>query len=167
MQKRTNSTPHPIPEGYHTATPGLIVKDAAAALAFYQRALGAKETVRMTGPDGKSIIHAEMRIGDSVIFVGEETPEMSSKSPLTLGGATGGIFLYVPDVDRIFSQALAAGATARNPPSDMFWGDRYAQVADPFGHTWSLATHKEDVPESEMRKRADAFYQAMSARGNP
>ena len=145
--------PKPIPEGYHTVTPYLVVNDAAAAIDFYKRAFGATEVMRMPRPDGK-IGHAELKVGDSMIMLTDETPQAGMRSPHTLGGSPVGIFLYVKDVDAMFSQALAAGARSDMPVTDMFWGDRYGKLTDTFGHQWHLATHKEDVAPQEMQKRA-------------
>ena len=148
----------PIPEGYHTATPYLVVHDAARAIDFYKRAFDAKEIMRMEGPPGK-IGHAELRIGDSAIMLSDEMPQMVTKSPQSLGGTTGGIFLYVTDVDAAYQKAVSAGSKATMPPADMFWGDRFGQLTDPFGHSWSLATHKEDVAPEEMKRRMQAEVQ--------
>jgi PhnB protein len=145
----------PIPEGYHTVTPYLTVKDGARAIEFYKNAFGAKELFRMAGPDGK-IGHAEIQIGDSRIMLGSESPQMVSHSPETLKGTPVGIFLYLEDVDASFKRAVGAGAKELQPPQDMFWGDRYGKLIDPFGHQWHLATHKEDVTPEEMSKRAKA-----------
>ncbi len=142
----------PIPEGYHSVTPYLTVNNAARALDFYQRAFGAKEIMRMNGPDGK-IGHAEFKIGDSIIMLADEMPAGGTRSPQSLSGTTAGIFLYVDAVDKVFNQAVAAGAKVDTPLSDMFWGDRYGKLTDPFGHSWSLATHIEDVAPQEMEKR--------------
>jgi len=149
----------PIPEGYHTATPYLIIKDAARALEFYKKAFGATEIHRMADPSGK-IMHAEIKIGDSILMVADEFPQMGARSPQALGGTPVGIFLYVPDVDATARQALAAGAKELQPIKDQFWGDRYGKFEDPFGHQWAIATHKEDVAPEEMKKRAAA---AMAA----
>ena len=149
-------TVKPIPEGYHTATPYLVVHDAAKAIDFYKRALDAREIMRMEGPPGK-IGHAEIRIGDSVIMLSDDMGQAGTKSPHTLGATTAGIFLYVNDVDASYQKAVSAGARAGNPPSDMFWGDRFGQLTDPFGHSWSIATHKEDVPPDQMKTRMEAF----------
>jgi uncharacterized glyoxalase superfamily protein PhnB len=146
----------PIPEGYHTITPHLVVRDAAAAIEFYKKAFGATERGRMPGPDGKTIIHAELRIGDSPLFLMDEVPAMGSKSPLALGGSPFVIHLYVENVDAAFERATKAGATVEMPVADQFWGDRYGMVADPFGHHWSLATHKEDLTPQEMAQRMAA-----------
>jgi PhnB protein len=142
----------PVPEGYHTVTPYLTVKNAARAIDFYKRAFGAKEIMRMDGPQGK-IAHAELRIGDSMIMLGDEIPGMGNKAPESLGGTTGGVFLYVDNVDSLYDQAVTAGAKADSRPADMFWGDRYGKLTDPFGHSWSIGTHKEDVAPEEMKKR--------------
>jgi PhnB protein len=151
----------PVPEGYHTATPYLTVNDAVRAIEFYKRAFGAQEITRMEAPGGK-IGHAELRIGDSVVMLCDEMPGSGSRSPQSLGGTTAAIFLYVPDVDAQFQQAVAAGAQAHMPPADMFWGDRLGKLMDPFGHSWALATHKEDVAPAEMKKRAEAFQASMA-----
>ncbi len=147
-----------IPRGYHTVTPHLTVRGAADAIEFYRRAFGARERGRMPLPDGKTIMHAELQIGDSIVFLADEFPDMGCRAPQTLGGATGTLHLYVRDVDRAFRRAVAAGAEVRMPVTDMFWGDRYAKVADPFGHEWGLATHKEDLSAREIARRAEAFF---------
>lgn len=153
----------PIPQGYHSITPGLIVRDAASAIEFYKRAFGAQELGRMTTPDGKRIAHAEIKIGDSIIFVNDEFPDMGYHAPPSSGGATGGLYIYTEDADKMFQQAVEAGAKVRMPVTDMFWGDRYGKVTDPFGHEWGIATHKEDVLPEEMRKRAEAFFSKASS----
>ena len=145
----------PIPEGYHTATPYLIVKDAARAIEFYKKAFGATELMRMPGTGGK-IGHAEIKIGDSPIMLADEVPGMGFRSPESLGGSPISILLYVEDVDVVFSEALAAGAKVQRPVADEFYGDRTGGVTDPFGHVWYIATHKEDVSPEEMTKRAAA-----------
>jgi PhnB protein len=145
----------PIPEGYHTATPYLIVKDAARAIEFYKKAFGATELMRMPGTGGK-IGHAEIKIGDSPIMLADEVPGMGFRSPESLGGSPISILLYVEDVDVVFSEALAAGAKVQKPVADQFYGDRSGGVTDPFGHVWYIATHKEDVSPEEMTKRAAA-----------
>jgi len=151
----------PIPEGYHTATPYLTVRDAAKAIDFYKRAFDATEVHRMEGPDGK-VAHAELKIGDSIIMLGDEMPGADTRSPQSLGGTTSGIFLYVKDVDSAFHKAVGAGARAIAQLQDMFWGDRYGKVTDPYGHSWSLATHKEDVAPAEMKKRTEAHFSKMA-----
>lgn len=143
----------PIPEGYHTITPYLSVDDAGKAIEFYKRAFGAEEQVRMPAPDDK-VGHAELQIGDSKIMLSDPFPQATTKTPKETGTTTVGIFLYVEDVDEVFKQALDAGATTLSEPADQFWGDRFASVADPFGHHWQIATHVEDVAPDEMEKRA-------------
>jgi uncharacterized glyoxalase superfamily protein PhnB len=147
-----------IPRGYHTVTPHLTVRGAADAIDFYKRAFGARERGRMPGPDGKVIMHAELQIGNSIVFLADEFPDMGCRAPQTLGGTTGTLHIYVRDVDRAYQRAVAAGAEVRMPPADMFWGDRYAKVADPFGHEWGLATHKENLSAREIGRRAQAFF---------
>ncbi len=150
----------PIPEGYRTITPYLMLRNGDRAIDFYKRAFGAKELMRMPGADGKSIMHAELKIGDSIVFLSDEAPDMGScRSPESLGGASGSLFLYVKDVDAAFKRAVAAGCQVRMPLADMFWGDRYGKVADPFGHEWGLATHKEDLTPAEIGRRAKAASQ--------
>lgn len=151
-----------IPEGFHTITPQLTVRDASRAIEFYKRAFGAEEMMRMPAPDGKSIMHAELKIGDSIIFLSDEFPDMGCRSPQSLGGVAGSLHIYVEDVDAAFARAVAAGAQVRMPVADMFWGDRYAKIADPFGHEWGVATRKEDLTPDEIRKRADVFFAKMS-----
>jgi PhnB protein len=152
----------PIPEGYHTVTPYLAVDDAARAIQYYERAFGAKERVRMDAPDGK-IAHAELEIGDSVVMLSDPFPQASTKSPKELGGTSASVFLYVEDVDAVVKQAVDAGATITMEVADQFWGDRFGSVTDPFGHSWSVATHVEDVPPEEMAERAKAAMAAMSS----
>jgi PhnB protein len=147
--------PKPIPEGYHTATPYLIVSDAASAIDFYKKAFGATELMRMTQPDGR-IGHAEIKIGDSPIMLADEFPEIGARSPQRFGGSPVSILLYVEDVDALFSQAVAAGGKVLRQVKDQFYGDRSGGVTDPFGHVWYIATHKEDVAPEEMHKRAAA-----------
>ena len=153
----------PIPQDFHAVTPYLTLNDAARALDFYKRAFGAKEVMRMDGPNGK-IGHAEIKIGDSKIMLADEMPGGGCQSPQSLGGTTGGIFLYVDNVDAVFNQAVSAGARPEAEPADMFWGDRYGRLKDPFGHSWSVATHKEDVAPAEMQKRMKEF---MAKQGHP
>src|SRR5688572_11200323 len=130
----------PVPDGYHTVTPYLIICGAAEALEFYKRALGATETMRMAGPDGK-VMHAEMQIGDSRIMLADEAPQMGFRSPAALGGAGASILLYVNDVDAVATKAIAAGAKVMRPVQNQFYGDRSGTLADPFGHVWTIATH--------------------------
>jgi PhnB protein len=152
-----------IPAGYHSVTPYLVVRDAARAIEYYKQAFGANEVFRMNTPDGK-IAHAEIKIGDSMIMLSDEMG--SSRSPQTLGGSAAGIFLYVEDVDSVFNQAVGAGAKADMPPTNMFWGDRFGRLTDPFGHLWSLATHIEDVAPEEMERRGrEAMAQMAQSAG--
>ena len=144
-----------IPEGYHNVTPYLIVDDAAEAIRFYEKALGATEIFRL--PMGDRIGHAEIKIGDSIVMLSDEWPDMGKLGPKARGGATSSMMLYVEDVDAAYARATAAGATAERPPEDQFWGDRMGSLVDPFGHSWSLATHVEDVAEDEMQRRMEAF----------
>jgi PhnB protein len=152
----------PIPEGMHTVTPHLVCDGAADALAFYAQAFGAVEMGRMEGPGGK-IMHAQMTIGDSHIMLADAFPEYGSRGPLDLQGTPVVIHLYVPDADATWEQALAAGAKPVMPLSDMFWGDRYGQVVDPFGHRWSIATHQRDMTPEQMQA---AMQEAMT-KGQP
>jgi PhnB protein len=147
-----------IPEGFHTLTPYLVVRGAGQAIEFYKKAFGAEEINRMPGPDGKSVMHAELKIGDSRLFLGDEFPDMGSLGPHGIGGTSVVIHFYTEDADAVFNQAVAAGAQVRMPLQDMFWGDRYGQITDPFGHRWSLATHKEDLAPEEIAKRAQAAF---------
>lgn len=154
----------PIPQGFRSVTPYLTVRHAARALDFYKRAFGAEEKMRMDGPDGK-IGHAEIKIGDSIIMLADEMPGSGAQSPQSLGSTTAGIFLYVENADATFNQAVSAGAQVEAPLTDMFWGDRYGRLKDPFGHSWSVATHKEDVAPAEMAKRMqDATRKAQQTK---
>ena len=146
----------PIPEGFHTITPHLTVRDAAAAIEFYKHAFGAEEICNMPGPGGK-IMYAELRIGDSPLMINDEFPEMGSHGPKAGEGSVT-VHLYVNDCDALFDRAVKAGATVKLPPQDMFWGDRYGKLEDPSGHQWSIATHKEDLtPEQIAENAAKAF----------
>jgi PhnB protein len=144
----------PIPDGYHSITPYLIVNDAAGALEFYKKAFGATELLRFPGPDGR-IGHAEMKVGDSVFMLADEHPQMGYRSPRSYGGTAVSILLYVPDVDAYFARAVAAGAKVTRPLQDQFYGDRTGTFEDPFGHVWTVATHKEDVTVEEMKRRSE------------
>jgi PhnB protein len=146
----------PIPEGYNTVTPYLAVDGAAKAIEFYTRVLGATERMRMPGPDGR-VGHAELQIGDSVVMLADEFPDMGARSPKTIGGTPVSIMVYVEKVDDVFKQALESGATSLQPVEDKFYGDRSGMFEDPFGHQWTVSTHVEDVPPDEMAKRAAAF----------
>jgi len=152
-----------IPPGFHTVTPSLIVRNAAQAIEFYKKALGAEERMVMKDPQG-NVSHAEIRIGDSILFITDESPAMGTKSPQTLGGTASNLYLYVEDVDSAFKRAVEAGGKATMPVSDMFWGDRFGQFVDPYGHSWGLSTHVEDVSEEETERRAVDFYKQMAQR---
>lgn len=145
--------PRAIPEGYHSITPYLYMSDAQGAIEFYKRAFGAVEIFRMDAPGGK-IGHAELRIGDSIVMLADEFPEMGARSPQSIGGSPMSLLLYVENVDEVFERAVKEGATVDRPVQNQFYGDRTGGVKDPFGHTWYIATHVEDVPPEEMQKRA-------------
>ncbi len=147
----------PIPDGYHSITPYIIVHDAKRALEFYKQAFGAIETLRMDAPGGK-IGHAEIKIGNSPVMLADEHPEMGAKSPRTIGGSPVSLMIYVEDVDKVFARAVAAGAQVKRPVADQFYGDRSGGLEDPFGHNWWIATHKEDISHEEMQKRAAAAH---------
>jgi PhnB protein len=150
----------PVPQGYNTLSVFLAVEDASEAIDFYTRALGARERMRMPGPEGK-IAHVELEIGDSVVMLADPFPQSSAQPPKQLGGTSAVVFLYVEDVDAFVQRAVDAGATLSMPVDDMFWGDRFGQISDPFGHQWQVATHKEDVPPEEMAERAKRAMAAM------
>jgi PhnB protein len=141
-----------IPDGYYSLTPYLVIKGAAEAIEFYKKAFGASEILRMPGPGGR-LMHAEVKIGNSVLMLADENPERGHLSPASRGGNTSSVMLYTDDVDATFKKAVAAGAKSQSEPTDMFWGDRMANLTDPFGHSWAIATHKEDVSPEEMEKR--------------
>jgi PhnB protein len=143
----------PVPKGYHTATPYLIVNDGAAALDFYKRAFRAKEEMRIAAPGGK-IGHAEIKIGNSRIMLADEHPEIGARSPQAFGGSPVSIMIYVKDVDAVVKKAVDAGATVTRPVEDKFYGDRTGSLTDPFGHAWHVATHKEDLSMEELQRRA-------------
>jgi len=145
-----------IPEGYHSITPHLVVNNGVDAIEFYKRAFGAVVLYRYNGPDNKSIIYVKLRIGDSPVLLSDDFPDtegISCRSPKSIGGSTVVIHIYTEDVDKLFNQAISAGATVITPVTDMFWGDRYGQLMDPYGHFWSIATHKEDLSDDEIRRR--------------
>jgi len=146
----------PIPDGYHSVTPYLVVKNAAEALAFYCKAFGAEEIMRFDAPDGK-IGHAEIRIGDSVVMLADEHPEMGCMAPAKPGAAAVSLMVYVEDVDARFAQAVKAGAKAQRPVQDQFYGDRSGTLEDPFGHVWTLSTHKEDLSMDEIKRRVESM----------
>jgi PhnB protein len=147
----------PVPDGYHTVTPYLIVEGAAQAIEYYRKAFGASELLRMPDPQGR-IAHAEIRIGDSVIMLADEHPEMGHRGPRALGGTGVSILLYLADVDAVFERAISAGGTSRRPVADQFYGDRMGTLEDPFGHVWTIGTHIEDVPPAEMKRRMAAAH---------
>ena len=150
-----------IPEGYHSITPYLNIKNCAEAIEFYKKAFGAKEKFRMATPDGKAIVHAELQIGDSPLMMADEMPQMQNKSPTTLGGTSSGIFLYVDDVDKTFNQAVSEGAKVLDPVKDQFWGDIHGAIEDPFGHRWSISTHIKDPTTEELKKAAEEAFSQM------
>jgi PhnB protein len=150
-----------IPEGYHSVNPYLVVRNADRAIEFYKRAFGAEERFRMHGPDNKAIMHAELKIGDSVFMLTEESPDMKTLSPESIGGSPVSLYIYVKDVDSIFNQAVSEGATILHPVNDQFYGDRSGYLKDPFGHLWSIATHKKDLSPDELRKAGQAFFEQM------
>jgi PhnB protein len=152
----------PIPEGYHTATPYLVIDGAAEAIDYYKKAFGANERMRMEAP-GNRIGHAEIEIGDSLVMLSDVFPQSTTKAPTELGGTTAGVFLYVEDVDAVVKKAVDAGATVTMEVADQFWGDRFGSITDPFGHSWSIATHVEDVPPEEMAERAKTAMAAMAS----
>jgi PhnB protein len=145
------------PDGYHSVTPYLIAKDAGEAIDYYKKVFGAQELFRLSGPDGK-VGHAELKIGDSVVMLADENPGMGSLSPQTIGGSPVMLVLYVDNVDEVIPRAVAAGAKIVRPVADQFYGDRTGGIVDPYGHHWHLATHKEDVPPDEMKRRAEALF---------
>lgn len=150
----------PVPEGMHTVTPHLVCDGAADAIDFYKNAFGAELLVQMDAPDGSTVLHAAIRIGDSTVFLADEFPDWGSFSPKSLNGSPVVIGLYVEDADATFNQALEAGAEVAMPLEDAFWGDRYGKVKDPFGHTWSIATHIRDVSPEEMQKAIEEWATA-------
>jgi uncharacterized glyoxalase superfamily protein PhnB len=153
----------PIPDGRPTLITNLVVKDGAKAIAFYKAALGAEEIMRMPSPDGKSIWHSELKVGDSVFFVNDEMPGMGSPAPTPAAPAPASLWLAAPDCDAAFRRAVAAGAKGTMPPADMFWGDRVGAVVDPFGYQWSFATHVKDLTQEEMRRAGEEFARTMAS----
>jgi uncharacterized glyoxalase superfamily protein PhnB len=152
----------PIPKGYHTLTPYLTVRDAIRAIQFYKDAFGAEEIGVMKGPDGK-VMHAEIRIGDSLVMLGDESPQFGALSPLSIGGSGMGLHVYVEDVDSAFDRAIRAGGTVEMPVTDMFWGDRYGKLTDPFGHKWSIATRKRNMTSEEIEQGQKEFMKQMQS----
>ena len=148
----------PIPEGFRTLTAHLWQKDCAAAIEFYRTAFGAEEVLRKTGPDGRSVMHALLRIGDSLVMMADAWPGLHEKDPATAGGSTVGLWIYTDDADALYERAVAAGAKPDMPLWDAFWGDRMGKVVDPFGHAWSIATHIEDLSDEEIDRRAAEWF---------
>ncbi len=151
-----------VPDGYHTITPYIIIKDAGRAIEFYKKSFNAKENHRMYASDNKTIMHAEIIIGDSAIMLSEESNEMKCFSPQSVGGNPVWLYLYVEDVDSIYNQAISAGATVLESVNDAFWGDRIGSLKDPFGYQWSIATHKKDLSPEEIKKGAEDFCAEMT-----
>ena len=147
----------PIPDGFHTISPHLIVADAAKAIEFYGKAFGAKETEKFMRPDGKGVMHAQIKIGNSLLMLGSEFPP-SCLSPKSRGGTSVTLHVYVENADAAFDRAVKAGCTVKMPMSDQFWGDRYGQVEDPYGHIWAIATHKQDLTKDQIAANAKAFF---------
>lgn len=152
----------PIPDGYHSVTPTLTIRGTSDAIEFYKKAFDAKEVYRFPGPDGKSIMHAEIRIGDSAIMLCDEIPEMGCLSPKSTGGPSGAIYLYVNDADSVFSKAVSVGAQPLLPLMDGFWGDRIGMLVDPFGHRWTIATRKKEMTIEEIQKAGADFMKGKS-----
>jgi PhnB protein len=149
-----------IPQGYHTVTPSIVVAGASKAIDFYKRAFGAEEIMRFPGPDG-TIMHAEIRIGDSIVMLGDEMPEQGGRSPKSIGGTPVSFFVYRDNVDEEWQRAVAAGAKEIMPLADQFWGDRTGCLEDPFGHKWWLAQHVQDLTPEELQKNAETFFSQM------
>jgi len=157
MKSETKS----IPQGYHTVTATLSLKDSLKAIAFYEKAFGAKNAQVFPSPDGKYTMHATIWIGDSILMLGDETPGMGCKSAESLGASPISLYVYVPDVDSVFEQAVGAGATVVMPVEDMFWGDRCGMLKDPFGYNWTIATHNRDLTHEELQEGAQKFFAAQ------
>lgn len=157
----------PIPEQFHAITPHLICKDAGEAMEFYKKAFGAKEVTRMSGPDGKSVMHGEMKIGGSILMIADEVPQMNCLGPASLGGTSVCIHHYVANADKTFETAVKAGATVVMPMMDMFWGDRYGKLKDPFGHEWSIASRQKILTHKQMQKAMDEAFKEMCGPGGP
>ena len=151
----------PIPDGYNSITVSLTIRGAADAIEFYKKAFDAQEIMRFSGPDGKSIMHAEIKIGNSRIMLTDEFPSMKCFSPQSVGNATSGIFLYVENSDDVFDKAVSAGGKVIMPIMDAFWGDRCGSIEDPFGHKWTISTHKKDMSHQEMAKAGEEFMKSM------
>ena len=156
----------PIPDGFHTITPHLVVSDAAKAIEFYKKALGAQENGRIMAPDGKAVMHAQLKIGNSMLMLGNEF-QPHCLSPKSRGGTSVTLHLYLENADAAFERAVKAGCTVKMPMADQFWGDRYGQVEDPFGHQWSIAAHKQDLTKDEIAANAKAFFANMAKKPAP
>ena len=163
-KKATAKKVQPIPKGYHSVTAYLSIRDAARALEYYKKAFGAKETLRMQGPDGR-VGHAEIKVGDSFVMMADEFPNMGFLGPQSRGGTTVQLMIYVKDCDDTVNKAVAAGGTLKRAVQDQFYGDRSGTVEDPFGHIWTIATHVEDVPPAEMRRRSEEAMKKMGGGG--
>jgi len=150
----------PIPVGFHTLTPHIIVQDGVKAIEFYKKAFGAQEEARYMGPDGKSVMHARLKIGDSMLMLASEFPPMAV-SPKSRGGTSVTLHVYVENADAVFDRAVKAGCTVKMPIADQFWGDRYGVVEDPFGHMWSVATHKQDLTDEQLAANTKAAFAHM------
>ena len=147
----------PIPDGFSSITPHLVIKECGKAIDFYKKAFDAREIYRSLMPDGR-IMHAMIQVGNSFVMMADEFPDMGAKGPKTIGGTSVSLHIYTEDADKLFNQAIAAGATQIMPINDMFWGDRYGQILDPFGHSWAIATHKNDVSPEEMERAAKEMF---------
>jgi PhnB protein len=151
-----------IPDGHNMVIPYLVIKNASEAIEFYKKAFGAEEILRLPGPVGGSVMHAELKIGNGFIYMTDENPEWNKKSPATIGTTPVSLHIYVEDVDAFFQRAIAAGATETMPVADTFWGDRYGGLKDPFGHEWGIATHKKDMTPEEIEKGAQEWFASMA-----
>ena len=156
----------PIPDGFYTITPHIIVSDTAKAIEFYKKAFGAHESERFMMPDGKAVMHAQLKIGNSMLMLGNEFPP-ACLSPKSRGGTSVSLHLSVENADTVFERAVKAGCTVKMPMTDQFWGDRYGQVEDPFGHQWSIATHKQDLTQEQIAAKAKAFFANMQKKSAP
>jgi len=152
----------PIPDGYHTVTPSFTFKDSKKAIEFYKKAFGATVLDLFPSPTGTGIMHATLKIGDSIVMMGDESSMGGCKSAESLGGSPIALYIYTPDADKLFKQAVAAGGTEAMPVADMFWGDRAGSFRDPFGYSWMIATHKQDLTNEQVRKGAEAFFAHMA-----
>ena len=152
----------PVPKGYRTVTPSIVVKDSQKAIKFYKKAFKAKELGIFLGPDGKCVMHATIKIGNSILMMADEQPQMASKCAETLGSSPISLWLYVKDADKTFAKAVKAGAVVTMPLADMFWGDRMGQLKDPFGYSWTVATHTKDMTEDEIKQAANVFFAQMA-----